>query len=200
MNNEVCEIAEDIEIPVSDDSDNSGKVQFTYQKQVNNQQINNQINHQHIHVHVPASPEPIDDLFNLTSNRKHVVQPLTVPRQLNVLNSKFGQNKTLICDSKVVPIKPNDRSLNGCYQNRKSFKTNVLTAGNVEDMYIIPEINKKPSLKVFINGNHPSPCDVPINTVQNASKDNSSPESEGYPNTTKVINLSEQFKAGKTNS
>ncbi len=181
MNNEVSEIVEDIEIPANDDDDgedeDTKRLQITYnQNHVNhvnhvsqvNQQVN-QVNNVNFHVHVPLSPDLAEKAITLMPDQKHIVHPVTLPRQINIFNSKFGSNKKLICDSKVVPIKPNDRSLNGCYQKAiLPAKVNVLTARNAQDVIskVTTETSKKPGLKICINTNHaPLPQLVPSNGV-----------------------------------
>lgn len=112
LGNDISNIAEDIEIPVPDSTaddydqlEDSGcrgvKSVVNHHQQVH--QVNQQVNH--IHVHVPPTSQFVQN------TEKRVIQQPSLPRQVNLFNSKMNQNK-LLFDSKVVPIKSNDRSAN----------------------------------------------------------------------------------------
>lgn len=154
MNNEVSKIAEDIEIPASDDTDGlSSPMQITYRQnysQVQNQHVK-QVNH--FHVHVPASPETSNDqqLLNFAPDPNlFTSQPFTFSRQMNVLSSKINSNKKLICDSKVVPIRSNDR----IPKKAANLSTSLGKSGS--PLSQLANSSRKPALKIYINGNEAS--------------------------------------------
>lgn len=154
MNNEVSKIAEDIEIPASDDADGlSSPMQITYRQnynQVQNQHVK-QVNH--FHVHVPATPETSNDqqLLNFAPDPNlFASQPFTFTRQMNVLSSKMNANKKLICDSKVVPIRTNDRI------TKKAAISSTSLGRSVSPFSQQANSSRKPGLKIYINGNETS--------------------------------------------
>ncbi|XKL65703.1 hypothetical protein PGB90_009123 [Kerria lacca] len=138
-------------------------------------QVNNQVsNVNHIHVHVPQSSQPVNETLSFIPNQKP--SPINFPHRFNVINSNSSQSRRFITDSKVVSVKPNDKSFNDHYQNRDlPLKTSVLTVRNIQNTNkTIPEANKKPNLKLYINSNQATVTRItPINDVQILSIDES---------------------------
>lgn len=135
LGNDISSIAEDIEIPVADSTADdfdqledsvcrSVKSVVNHHQQVH--QVNQQVNH--IHVHVPLTSQFVEN------KEKRVIQSSSLPRQINLFNSKIHQNK-LLFDSKVVPIKPNDRSANNLLVRQivSPVRSKVLTIRNKRD-------------------------------------------------------------------
>lgn len=109
MYNDISKIAEYVEISVPDSTDGcdeTTRVCVINQQQVN--QVNNHVNH--IHVHAPLSSQCAED----TLESGHAVvknKSVTSSHEIKTYNNlQFTQNRKLIFDSKVVPIKPDDRS------------------------------------------------------------------------------------------
>lgn len=147
MSNEVSQIAEDIEIPASDDADGlRSPVHLTYRQhynQVQNQHVN-QVNH--FHVHVPASPSEGGDqpqqqqqLDFAPDPSSFAGQPFTFARQAP--GYKLNPNKRLLCDSKVVPIRSAERS------SKKGPGRSVASPSS-------PNTNggRRPGPKIFVDG------------------------------------------------
>lgn len=188
MNDEVSKIAEDIEIPASDDADGcSSPMQITYRhynKQVQNQRVK-QVNH--FHVHVPASPETSNDqqLLNFAPDPDlFTAQPFTFPSQMNVFSSKLNSNKRLICDSKVVPIRTNDQASRRAVNSSTSLARSALPSSQKVNG------NRKPGLKIYINGSEASLSQIaePIASTTSVSSVTSSCRSTSSLNmSTRVI-------------
>ena len=127
---DISKIAEDVVISIpdsTDDSDSDIKFRNVYSHhQVN--QVNHHVNH--IHVHVPSSAQSCDDMLESAPNRTKSGQCVNLPsNEIKLHNSSLTQNRKLIFDSKVVPIKPDDRT---AFQKLKmkaptTIRSNVFT-------------------------------------------------------------------------
>jgi hypothetical protein len=110
MNSDISKIADNVEISVPDSTDDRDETRISFSS-VTHQQVN-QVNHHvnHIHVHVPSVPQSSDETPESACARNKI-DPFvsSSPHQIKLHNSQFTQNRKLIFDSKVVPIKPDDR-------------------------------------------------------------------------------------------
>ena len=126
LNSDISEIAENVEIPVPDSTDDCDETRINYTSIVSHQHVN-QVNHHvnHIHLHGPSSPQPSEDSLESVCAKNRRGHPEL---------KQLAQTRKLIFDSKVVPIKPDDRSA-GLLQrtiNSSKGRSNVLMIGNMD--------------------------------------------------------------------
>ena len=83
LNNDISDIAENVEIPVPDSTDDFDEPRIKYSSSVVSHQ---QVNHHHIHVHVPPTSQSSEDTFESMCARgksgQHEIRPLMQTRKL----------------------------------------------------------------------------------------------------------------------